>query len=58
MKKVYLVPKTLVVKIATNGLILSSGAGISGLDGASKEEYDGSTPVSWSRDIWIDDEED
>ena len=57
MKKTYLVPKTLVVKIATSTMVLTSGVGISGLEGVSQEEYDGNTPVSWARGIWSDDEE-
>ena len=60
MKKIYMIPETLVVKIAINNIMLgASGAGMSGLgDGVTKEEYNGSTPVSWARGgLWDDDDE-
>lgn len=60
MKKTYMMPETLVVKLATDIIMLdASGAGVSGLSGVTKEEYDGTTPVNWARGggLWDDDED-
>ena len=60
MKKTYMMPETLVVKLATDIIMLdASGAGVSGLSGVTKEEYDGITSVDWARGggLWDDDED-
>ena len=60
MKNSYKSPLTNITVVVTNRHILSgSGAGQSGLSGATQEEYTGGT-VKWSRKdnrFWDDDEE-
>lgn len=49
MKKTYMTPEIQTVELAVKQMIMiaASGAAASGLEGASKQEWDPSDPVDW-----------
>ena len=47
MKKTYMTPEIQTVELEIKQLIMTSGAGQSGLTGTTNEEWDSEHPVDW-----------